>query len=205
MSDIHDKLFNLAEAKQAKINTLSGTQLQDRRTELEGNEVHTDEYGQYQVVDDRKVPYAGYTKNLYQDETPQGNQKLGLASTQHGGFANRYSDNDKFDGTPGPMGVTVDNGADYERVMPYNEVTRFENDVYQNKGMIEARVAGLGYVGEETKKAIGPGWTEYTTPDAPLYNPSTQISNDPLPEGTYVPKTAYTGVPEGYEKVKSGV
>lgn len=200
-----DKLDALAASTDSKlqqnysnINMLSGEELQAHQDYIKSLDIHTDpETGvQYQNVTNpdgtiSKYAFNGSTRNLYEDSTLGGNKKAGLASTYNGGFQGRYTPNEEtgYGWAPGPKGVTVDNGPDNEYVLPSNDVTAYEALINTNAGQIADRAAGIGQIDEYTKNQFGPGYSEYTTTNAPLYSGRETTQDDlskALTPGTYV-------------------
>lgn len=148
--------------------------------------------------------YAGNQRNLYIDDTTDGNYKLGLArsGTREGitPFEARYRNNEElgnpyqgnttklYDGTPGPKGVTPEDGALLDVTLPYNVATGLEYDVHSNRGQLANRAIGQGRFSKEEGAEFGSGKTEYSTTDAPLFN--VDSSKDPrLLDDTLLPET----------------
>ena len=133
-------------------------------------------------------------RNLYIDDTEQGNYKLGLAATDVNPefispwtgkpitpYEARYLDKQgvgnvylgsgrQYDGTPGPMGVTPQDGSLLDITLPGDMATQFEYDVHSNLGQMRNRAIGEGAVTQEDKDNFGDGKTEYTTANAPMWN-----------------------------------
>lgn len=194
---IFDKINTIEQNKADKLNYLVGSELQEERARVLSEGLLNTPYGAYEQIDSKVLPFVGKTRNYYSDITNQGAVKEGLASTS-GGFAQRYSGENK----PGPLGVTPENGADLERVLPYDKATQLEYLLHSNKGMIENRAAGVGEIPQEVKDAYGAGYTEYYNPTAPLLDPTYQASETPLPEGTYIPDQPQRYAPIGFERAE---
>ena len=194
---IFDKINTLEQTTEEKINKLSGDELQGIKQNVLDSALINTPYGAYENVNGRVLPYVGKARTYYSDTTNQEAIKEGLA-TARGGFAKRYEDDSKL----GPLGVTPENGADLEVLTPYDVATQVEYQIHSNKGMLENRAAGTGYVDQSVKDAYGSGYTEYYTKDAPLYNPQTQASENPLPEGTWIPDAPERYAPEGFERAE---
>ncbi|MGD8305558.1 MAG: hypothetical protein PVF17_02800 [Ignavibacteria bacterium] len=194
---IFDKISTIEQNKADKLNYLTGSELQKERERVLSEGLLNTSYGAYEQIDGKVLPFVGKTRNYYSDITNQGAVKEGLATTS-GGFAQRYSGENK----PGPLGVTPENGADLERVLPYDKATQLEYLLHSNKGMIENRAAGIGKVPQEVKDAYGAGYTEYYNPTAPLLDPTYQTSETPLPEGTYIPDQPKRYAPAGFERAE---
>ena len=205
-------------AQQAAKKPLSATstaaELQQALSDAVDAQVYTDPDGSKYTIDymldargisrgTRKVPFTGDARNLYIDNTDEGNYKLGLARTDvtpESGltpFLARYFDNTKtspyiggggtYNGTPGVRGVTTSDGALMDITLPAEKATAFEYDVHSNTGQIRNRAIGLGAVSSQDTRDFGAGKTEYTTPDAPMWNINYTDSGEALPEGTPLP------------------
>jgi len=141
-----------------------------------------------------KVPYTETnkygqpdTENLYIDSTKQGNYKLGLARSDKG-FMGRYTpDASGYGWTPGPMGVTPENGPLLDVTLPKNLATKLEYDVHSNVGQVRNRAIGQGPVSAQDTALFGSGKTEYTTPNAPMWNQNYRDPGTPLLSGTPMP------------------
>jgi len=151
------------------------------------------------------------TRNLYIDNTSDGNYKLGLARSDVNPNFNspftgepitpaeaRYIDKTNasdvylgeggnYDGTPGPKGVTPEDGFLLDVELPYDTATNLEQTEHTNKGQILNRAGGITTDEiEANRDQFGPGISEYTTPDAPLW--SGKETDGTLPDDTYMPK-----------------
>lgn len=209
------KAEKLLEARNEKINRLhaltstsSGAQLQQALSDIVDQQVYTDANGnKYQEMYGKdsngnttitKVPYTkenAYgnedTRNLYIDNTLEGNMKLGLARSDKG-FLGRYTPTEdskgkKYGWTPGPKGVTPQDGALMDIQLPYNVATQFEHGVHSNRGQLANRAIGQGPVSKQDIANFGSGKTEYTTQNAPMWNQSANTNprlapNTPLPK-----------------------
>ena len=118
-------------------------------------------------------PYAG--KGQYKEDgkivyNPDGTVKLG------------------YDGTPGAKGVTPANGSLMDIELPYNLATQLEYDIHTNAGQLASRAMGQGPKNDVTQKEFGAGQTEYTTPDAPLWNNKYDINSAKIDPETVLPK-----------------
>lgn len=180
------KLQQRAIEKQNKLGiTTSAEKLQQGLSDVVDAQVYTRDDGskytiQYQKGTDQfgnitanpvEVPYSninkygGYdTRNLYIDDTLEGNMKLGLARSDKG-FTGRYTPGTDYGWAPGPKGVTVSDDALMDIELPYNTATQFEADIHRSQGQIAHRAAT-----SETKALFGSGSTEYTTQEAPLWS-----------------------------------
>lgn len=168
-------------------------------------------------------PYRGKLENAYVDTTAEGNYKFGLASPDvkpgYTPFEARYMDkthenpytyNDYkekgqivynpdgsrkvgYDGTPGPRGVTPRDGALMDITLPYNVAAQLEYDIHSNAGQLASRAMGQGGKTAETERMFGAGQTEYTTPDAPLWNVNYDMKNAKIAADTVLPHTVTTG------------
>lgn len=168
--------------------------------------------------------YTGKMRNAYIDDTAQGNMKFGLAKSDvlpgYTPFEARYMDKTHenpyknydykedgqvvynpdnsrkvgYNGTPGPMGVTPENGALMDITLPYNVATQLEYDIHSNAGQLASRAMGQGGKTEETNKLFGAGQTEYTTPDAPLWNVNYDMKNAKIASDTVLPHEVTTTV-----------
>lgn len=153
-----------------------------------------------------KVPYREKSRygnldveNLYVDTTAEGNYKLGLArpDTKPGitPYDARYMDKRNFnpytgklkpyDGRPGPRGVTPKDGALLDVALPRSVAEQFEYFTHSNVEQIRNRAMGTGPKSDASQAAFGSGQTEYTTPNAPMWNQNydpksvdTQITKD---------------------------
>lgn len=187
--------------------TQSGAQLQQELSNAVDQQVYTAPDGsKYQEQYDKdangntvitKVPFTGQMRDLYIDNTPQGNMKLGLARTDQGGFTGRYDpamhptwDKLKDGELAGPMGVTRKDGPLMNITMPHNAATRTEYDVHSNIGQIRNRAAGQGPMTPQDTANFGAGKTEYTTQNAPMWNQDYRDPGTPLLAGTPMPKDA---------------
>ena len=92
-----------------------------------------------------------------------------------------------YDGTPGPRGVTNKNGALMDVMLPYNVATELEYDIHTNAGQIASRAMGQGPKTPITEAQFGAGQTEYTTPDAPLWNQNYDMSKAKIADNTILP------------------
>lgn len=168
--------------------------------------------------------FANNQRNLYIDDTVDGNYKLGLAAsdTKPGitPFEARYRDNttlgnpytndrpNLYDGTPGPKGVTPEDGALLDVTLPFDVATNLEYQTHSNNGQLANRAIGQGKFNKEQGAEFGTGKTEYTTPNAPLWNNQATQGNELLPD-TLLPKkpfnnaTRTTELPAGLPTEKS--
>lgn len=157
---------------------------------------------------DRKNSYGSLdTRNAYIDDTAEGNMKFGLARSGLSQdamdkgitpFKARYMDKTNYnpyigkasgyDGTPGAKGVTPANGSLMDIELPYNLATQLEYDIHTNAGQLASRAAGQGKVEQNIKDQFGAGYTEYTTPDAPLWNSNYDISKAKIDPETVLPR-----------------
>lgn len=194
-----DLQTNLSNAVDAQVYTDKNTgerhQIQWSK-DAKGNSVQT------------KVPFTGETEQLYIDQTASGDYKLGLAAKS---FNSRYNPNDPIakamteeyarrgiknpDGSPkvygwepGPLGVTPQDGALMDITLPRNYAKAFEYGVHSNPEQIKNRSIGLGAKSPQTEALYGSGQTEYTTPNAPMWNAdyigsaNTITADTPLPQ-----------------------
>lgn len=200
--------------KQPLSATSTAAELQQALSDAVDAQVYTDIDGSKYTIDymldargtsrgTRKVPFTGDVRNLYIDNTAEGNYKLGLARTDvtpESGltpFLARYFDNTEtspyiggggtYNGTPGVRGVTTSDGALMDITLPAEKATAFEYAVHSNIGQIRNRAIGLGAVSSQDTRDFGAGKTEYTTPDAPMWNIDYIDSGEALPEGTLLP------------------
>lgn len=150
------------------------------------------------------------TRNLYIDNTAQDAMKLGLArSNVNPDFIspwtgkpitpaearyldktgqNPYLGNSKgYDGTPGPMGVTPEDGFLMDVEMPSGTAEDLEYDVHRNAGMLANRAAGQGRMDETDQLLFGSGKSEYTTQNAPLWNIDYDVSKVQVQADTELP------------------
>lgn len=187
-----EKLQGLAAKSTSNLNNVSATRLQQALSDALDQQIYTDKQTgkQYQerYTNDAagntvitKVPFTDKnrygtadTRNLYIDDTVEGNYKLGLARSDKG-FLGRYTDMDGNPNTgygwaPGPKGVTPKDGALLDVTMPYKTATELEALVHNNVEQIRNRPYGTGEITPAITKAYGSGKTEYTTPNAPLWN-----------------------------------
>lgn len=187
-----EKLQGLAAKSTTKLNTASASQLQQALSDAIDQQIYTDkqtgkQYQEQYTKDEAgntvitKVPFLNKnkygtadTRNLYIDDTVDGNYKLGLARSDKG-FLGRYTDmdgnpNKGYGWVPGPKGVTPKNGALLDVTMPYDVATNLESLVHSNVEQIRNRPYGTGAITPEIAKAYGSGKTEYTTPNAPMWN-----------------------------------
>lgn len=159
-----------------------------------------DQYGEA-TVNPVEVPYTATNKfgpdvrDLYIDDTKEGNYKLGLARTDQGGFTGRYDPNvhPTWDKPPdgelaGPRGVTREDGPLLNITLPRDYATAFEYGVHSDVDQMKNRAMGTGPKTSESQAEFGAGQTEYTTPNAPMWNADyvrsggTVDRNTPLPE-----------------------
>lgn len=205
------KLNALVQAKNNKLTNLSNklgydVQLspQQNLSNAVDSQVYYDKAEPYQIdymLDEngisqgtREVPYRDFnkygkldTRDMYIDDTAQGNMKLGLARTDQGGYEGRYDPNmhptwgKLSDGQlAGPEGVTTEDGALLNITMPYNQATQFEHGVHTNPEQIRNRAMGLGPKTEETNTRFGAGQTEYTTQNAPMWDDNYTSNNEDI-------------------------
>lgn len=164
-------------------------------------------------------PYTGKTRTLYIDHTEDGNYKLGLAASDvnpefkspwtgesitpyearymnQTELGNPYLNERKnlYDGTPGPKGVTPGNGQAIEVELPEGIANRIEYLVHSNKGQIANRAMGQGPKTPETEALFGSGQTEYTTPNAPLWNIDYDVSKAQVDSNTVLPSLPKTAL-----------
>lgn len=168
-----DKLTKLN--KSVEYNTKSAEELQYQFGQATSNPVQTREDGtQFRLKEDAngmfskdwlgnfiEEDYYGPTQNLYMDNTKDGNIKTGLANTRKGGFDARY-DPAKGGWAPGEKGVTPEDGALMDMVLPKELAQQTEYNIHTNAGQIASRVGN--------RDEFGSGYTEYTSPDSPLMN-----------------------------------
>lgn len=154
------------------------------------------------------------TENLYIDDTVQGNMKLGIASsglsqeaidkgitpfearymdkTQYNPYSYEYKQQGTnklgYDGTPGPMGVTPQDGALMDIELPKGLAEYIEYNTHTNAGQLASRAAGQGKVTQDGKNQFGAGYTEYTNPNAPLWNSNYDMSKAEIDPNTILPK-----------------
>ena len=117
-------------------------------------------------------PYAG--KGQYKEDgkivyNPDGTVKVG------------------YNGTPGPKGVTPANGSLMDIELPYNLATQLEYDIHTNAGQLASRAMGQGPKSSATERDFGAGQTEYTTPNAPLWNSNYDMSKAKIDPTTVLP------------------
>lgn len=221
-----DKLYQTAGTNPELINDKSAEELQYDFGQALGHEVFTrddgsqfqyalnpdgtyahDETGNWIEQNYDNSGYAGNQRNLYVDNTIDGNYKFGLArsDTKDGitPFEARYRNNELlgnpyqgdttklYDGTPGVLGVTPEDGALLDVTLPYNVATNLENDVHSNRGQLLNRAIGQGAISEEDKLNYGSGKTEYVTPNAPLFNIDSQ-NDGVVSDDTFVPSVPET-------------
>ena len=187
-------------------NSMSAKQLQQALSDAVDQQIYTADdgtlYQEKYTKDIRgntvitKVPYQGVTRDLYIDNTKQGNMKLGLARTDKGGFTGRY-DPSLGGWSPGPQGVTTDDGALMNITMPHNKATMLEYNVHSNIGQMRNRAIGQGPVSKQDIANFGSGKTEYTTQNAPMWNQNYRDPGTALAAGTPMPKSATLQVPKG--------
>ena len=67
-------------------------------------------------------------------------------------------------------GVTPEDDALMDITLPKGTAIQFEYDVHRNLGQIRNRVIGEGPITQEDVLNYGSGKTEYTTPNAPIWN-----------------------------------
>ena len=158
-------------------------------------------------------PITEKTRTLYIANTKDGNYKLGLAASDvnpefkspltgesitpyearyldQTKFGNPYINNRKnlYDGTPGASGVTTDVNNVVQVELPEAIANRTEYLVHSNKGQIANRAMGQGPKTEETQRLFGSGQTEYTTPNAPLWNIGYDVSKAEVDPTTVIPQ-----------------
>jgi len=213
-----DRLEQRTKEKQARLgaqeaNTLTGAQLQQELSDAVNKQVYTRSDGSQFQYDfqstnadgtykdtSKEIEYTGdgskyKTRDLYIDDTLQGNMKLGLARSDQEGYKGRYdknihpswglADNQELAGS---RGVTPEDGALLNVTLPYGAATKFEQLVHTNKGQIENRAAGQTWDEiDAVRPQYGSGVSEYTTPNAPIWNIDSQQSTEPLPADTYMP------------------
>ena len=169
-----------------RLNYANAEQLQQDLSDAVDEQIFTrDDGSKYQIdymLDNngisqgtREVDYTGDgskygSRNLYIDDTVDGNMKLGLARADKG-FMGRYTPgSDGYGWAPGPKGVTPEDGPLLDMEMPYYDATALEYKVHTNAGQIANRAIGDGPVTKQDIADYGSGKTEYTTPDAPMWN-----------------------------------
>lgn len=191
------KLQGLAEASLQKMQRLGGSGIgadqQQMLSDVVDQQIYTDPTSgqKYQQVRTKtgvieNVPYKGSTRSLYIDNTKTGEMKLGLAAgAGQEAFKTRYSVNPYYDGTPGPKGVTPEDGALMSVELPKAIADTAEYLVHTNPAMMANRAAGVGKVPKTTKDMYGPGYSEYYKADAPLFNQET-IRTQNIPKNTYI-------------------
>ena len=156
--------------------------------------------------------YGGLdTRNLYIDDTKQGNYKLGLARSDVNKQVMspwtgkpitpaeaRYLDKENagrvylggggdYDGTPGPMGVTPEDGFLLDAELPTRVANEMEYTTHSNAGQLANRAMGQGPKTAETERLFGAGQTEYTTPNAPMWNINYDTAKAEVAQGTVLP------------------
>lgn len=201
---ISKKISGLEEARKAKLtrlspptNNLTAEDLQHELSNLVDMEVRKADDGSLyqtsytttlddngnQVVEASRVPYSGNVAGVYIDNTKDGEYKLGIRRGDKT-FQDRYTPGlDGYGWAPGERGVTVDDGALLDINVPESEAKRFEYLTHSNVGQIKNRAAD-----KDTKDLYGPGYTEYTTDKAPMWNIDYIDNNKPLDKSTYVPE-----------------
>ena len=194
-----DKQYKVAE-KAHRLNYESGASLQQGLSDLNDAQLENIDGNWYDLEGNQ---YEGEVRNLYIDNTADNNYKLGLARSDVNpefispftgkpitpfearyldkkGVYNVYQGNGgNYDGTPGPEGVTPRDGALLDITVPYDVATDYEYRVNANAGQILNRAMGIGPKTPETKARFGSGQTEYTTPNAPLWNQDAEIPTGP--------------------------
>ena len=178
-----------------KANTLDAEDLQFKVGEALGDDqIFTREDGSlYQnkrnsLGEYEESDYVGETQDVYIDNTEQGNMKLGLASL---GFDKRYTpDGSGYGWAPGAEGVTTEDGALMNVKLPKTKAQELEFMVHSNKGQIENRVGGntlTDYKKQKLGSKLGGGASEYTTPEAPLWNIDYKSKDEPLGSDVMMP------------------
>jgi len=202
-----------------KLNNMPSDDMQQLLSDKIDNQVYDDGDGKlYQMnqyidwagrTQFKKVPYDNInkwgnadTRNLYIDNNKNGDLKLGLARTDQGGFDGRYDPALHPDWQrasngllAGPKGVTPNDGALMDIMLPSQEATDFERTVHSNVGQIKNRAAGV--TNSEiaaARPSYGSGVSEYTTQNAPLWNQDYKDDGKLLPADTYLPSSLDAGV-----------
>ena len=137
-------------------------------------------------------------RNVYIDSTKDDNMKLGLAAEEKG-FLGRYTPDWKqyvpfmkgYGWAPGEKGVTPEDGSLMDITLDYDLATNLEKVVHSNVGQIKNRAIGQGPITQEAIDQFGSGKTEYTTPNAPMWNIDYKDDGTALKEGTPLPKPVY--------------
>lgn len=133
----------------------------------------------------------GYTpfEARYMDKTHENPYNYNKSYTEDGKIVYNADGTQKvgYDGTPGPRGVTNKNGALMDITLPHNIATELEYDIHTNAGQLASRAMGQGPKTESTTAQFGAGQTEYTTPDAPLWNVNYDMKNAKIAPNTILP------------------
>ncbi|MCD5415394.1 MAG: hypothetical protein LR001_10480, partial [Clostridiales bacterium] len=169
------------------MNSLSAEELQAELSHVVGQRLYSDDKGGYYQQRQKDNPDGSWefekvaftdknkwgqldTRNLYIDNTEDGNFKLGIARTDQGGYEGRYNPDLHPERNMGNRGVTTEDGAFLDIILPNAVATRFEHLIHMNQGQIRNRVIGTGPITQQHRDNFGSGMTEYTTPNAPLWN-----------------------------------
>jgi hypothetical protein len=150
-------------------------------------------------------------RNAYIDTTKEGNYKFGLARSDVNPevmspwtgkpitpFEARYMNQigkhpyknggNEYNGTPGPRGVTPEDGALMDISLPKALADKLEYDIHTNAGQLASRAMGQGPKTDTTTAQFGAGQSEYTTPEAPLWNVNYDMSKAKIAGNTVLPK-----------------
>jgi len=201
----YDRLDALS---QQSTNNLTAEELQYGLGYTAGDQILTDDQGRYKfktdpitgkyVSDDQGNWIKDYTdekgRNLYIDNTEEGDYKLGLA-LEDKGFTGRYTPDWKqyvpgmrgYGWEPGPKGVTPEDGALMDVTTNYDAATDFEKVVHSNVGQIKNRSIGQGPIDALDDYYYGSGKTEYTKDTAPMWNIGYKDDGKALEAGTPLP------------------
>lgn len=158
-------------------------------------------------------PVTEKTRTLYISNTDDGNYKLGLAASDVNPafkspitgesitpYEARYLDQTKYgnpyindrkklyNGTPGPSGVLPDSKHVTQVELPESIANKTEYLVHSNKGQIANRAMGQGPKTALTESQYGSGQTEYTTPNAPLWNINYDVDKAVVDPTTILPQ-----------------
>ncbi len=155
------------------------------------------------------------SRNLYIDDTAEGNYKMGLARNDVNpqyispwtgkpitpaearylnkkGIAGVYlGSGGNYDGTPGDKGVTPENGFLMDIELPSATAEDIESTTHNNIGQLANRAMGQGPKTTQTQTDFGSGQTEYTTPNAPMWNVDYDVSKAEVAPDTTLPAPAF--------------
>ena len=101
--------------KRSNIGWDSNVSHQQNLSNAVDNQIYHDDanFGPYQMIGGQKIKFRGEERNLYIDDTKDGNYKLGLA-TQKGGFDARYDPND-------PRAIEITNSPQWRNSKFYKD------------------------------------------------------------------------------------